>query len=515
MFTPYPGLEGIFVAQQKFPCGVFKNRAWNPEPGREPEVVFEDLMHDEELNDRDAQEIAGIVDRYESMLATNTSTFFDVVELEALIEHYLQHGRHKQARQVVNYAGRMYPESLILQLREAQLMAGSGDVMDAIPRLQNLLAFEPSNDEIHLTLATLYAQTDQHREAIHHFRKALDLGDRMYRGDLFIDIALEYENIGLWERAVAVLQEALSEDPSNETALHELGFCFETTGRHDQAIAAFEAFIDEHPYSCPGWYNLGNALQRVGRHADAVDAYGYALAIDEEFSPAMLQKAAALTMMEDYTQALECYRESILMDAPQANTYTLMGECMERMGKLNEATDYYQCALELDGEFADAHVGLGVVAEMRQEWAASLKCFERAMELEPTNVEYHLLLGGILKKIGMHDEAALIYANALRLEPQNLEVYLEAAANLQAAECHEDALEMLQEVPEASQSDSLVVARTFISLYSTGRHQSAFLLLDTALRSTPDLCATVAELFPEVRQDATFARCVLNTKTAQ
>ena len=46
-------------------------------------------MHDEELNDRNAREIAGIVDRYESMVASNTSTFFDVVELEALIEHYL------------------------------------------------------------------------------------------------------------------------------------------------------------------------------------------------------------------------------------------------------------------------------------------------------------------------------------------------------------------------------------------------------------------------------------------
>jgi len=515
MFTLHPGLKGIFVPDGKFPLGVFKNQEKRLKAGREPELAFEYLMHDEELNDRDAQEIAGIVDRFESMIASDVSTFFDVVELEALIEHYLQHGRHKQARQVVLYGGRVYPESLTLQLREAQLMAGSGEVEEAIQRLQNLLAFEPSNDEIHLTLATLFAQTERHTEAIHHYRKALDLGERMYRGDLYIDIALEYENMGHWSQAIAVLEEALAESSENETALHELGFCFETTGRHQEAVQAFEGFLDAEPYSCPGWYNLGNALQRIGEHAKAVDAYGYALAIDEEFSPALLQKAAALTMMEDYTQALECYRESILMDAPQANTYTLMGECMERMGKLTEATDYYQCALELDGEFADAHVGLGVVAEMRQEWAASLKCFERAMELEPTNVEYHLLLGGILKKIGMHDEAALIYANALRLEPQNLEVHLEAASNLQAAECHEDALELLEEVPESAKSDPLVTARTFISLYSTGRHQSAFLLLDTALRSAPDLCATVAELFPEVQQDATFAHVVLNTKTAQ
>lgn len=472
-------------------------------------------MHDEEPNDQDAQEIAGIVERYESMMANNGSAFFDLMELEALIEHYLQRGRHKHAQKVLQYASKLYPESLSLQLREAQLMAGSGDVKTAIPRLQKLLAYEPSNDEIHLTLATLYSQVNQHTEAIHHYRMALELGDRVFRGDLFIDIALEYENIGHWERAISVLKEALRENPSNETALHELGFCFETIGRHEDSVEAFKAFIDLHPYSCPGWYNLGNALQRTRNFEKSIEAYEYALVIDEDFSPALLQKAAALTMIEDYQKALECYRESILMDAPQANTYTLMGECMERMEKLDEASDYYYCALELDGEFADAHVGLGVVAEMRQDWPASLKCFEKAMELEPGNVEYHLLLGGILRKIGMHDEAALIYINALRLEPENLEVYIEAAANLQEDERFEEALTLLHQVPEASRVDLIVVSRTFISLYSLGRQQAGFALLDAAMAHTPDICTTLLTLFPSIEEDPSFGLRVLNAPKAQ
>lgn len=469
-------------------------------------------MHDEELNDQSAQEVAGIVDRYESMLASNTTAFFDVAELESLFEHYLQNGRAKQARQVLQYASSLFPESLALQLREAQLMAGAGQLHEAIPRLENLLAFEPSNDEIHLTLATLYSQVDRHQEAIGHYRKALELGEDVHRNDLFIDIALEHENVGQWDMAIAVLQEALRENPNNETALHELGFCLETMGNHAQSVELFTAFVDDHPYSCPGWYNLGNAQQRVGQYQKAIDAYEYALVIDEEFSPALLQKAAALTMMEDYLQALECYRESILLDAPQANIYTLMGECMERMNRLTEATDYYQCALELDGDFADAHVGLGVVAEMREDWPASLKCFEKAMELEPTNVEYHLLLGGILQKIGMHEEAGMIYEHALLLEPDNLELHLESAANLQAADHHVEALRSLDQVPKSSAKDPLVVSRTFMSLYALGRHQSAFQLLDSALHLTPDLCSLIADLFPSIEHDEAFCQRALNSR---
>ena len=467
-------------------------------------------MHDEELNNQDAREMAGIVERYEAMISSDAPSFFDLMELESLIEHYLQQGRHRKAQHVLKFASGLYPVSLSLQLREAQLMAGTGNVRLAIPRLRNLLAFEPTNDEIHLTLATLYSQLDQHQEAIHHYRQALDLGDAIFRGDLYIDIALEYENIGHWEHAVEVLKEALEENPENETALHELGFCFESMGKSKEAIGAFQHFVDDHPYSCAGWYNLGNALQRVGQHSQAIESYEFSLVIDDGFSPALLQKASALTMMEDYDQALECYRESMLMDAPQANIYTLMGECKERVGSLSEAEEYYLCALELDGDFADAHVGLGVVAEMREDWTGSLKHFERAMALEPENVEYHILLGGILKKIGMHDEAGLIYANALRLEPENLEVHLEAAENLQADDRHEEALELLDSVPPVSTEDPLVICRRFISLYSMGRTKTAFSVLDLGIERVHDLCQVLVGIFPGIDQDAEFSLRALN-----
>ena len=215
-------------------------------------------------------------------------------------------------------------------------------------------------------------------------------------------------------------------------------------------------------------------------------------------------------MVEDYERALECYRESMLMDAPQANIYTLMGECKERLGDLSDADDYYYCALELDGDFADAHVGLGVVAEMREDWTGSLKHFEKAMELEPENVEYHILLGGILKKIGMHDEAGLIYSNALRLSPENLEVFLEASENFQTDERFEEALQLLDAVPPVSSADPLVICRRFISMYSLGRTKQAYQILDEALDRAPDLCSTLAGLFPGIEQDAEFSLRVLN-----
>ena len=61
-------------------------------------------MHDEELNEHDSQELAGIVERYEAMTASGASVFFDLVELESLIEHYLHHGRSRSAQEVLKFA---------------------------------------------------------------------------------------------------------------------------------------------------------------------------------------------------------------------------------------------------------------------------------------------------------------------------------------------------------------------------------------------------------------------------
>ena len=115
----------------------------------------------------------------------------------------------------------------------------------------------------------------------------------------------------------------------------------------------------------------------------------------------------------------------------------------------------------------------------------------------------------------MHDEAGLIYSNALRLEPDNLEVFIEAAANLQADERHEEALLLLQGVPHSSRMDAMVAVRTFIGLYSVGRQQAAFAVLDAGLERTPDLCALILEHFPIIQQDGDFGRRVLNAPKPQ
>ena len=122
-------------------------------------------MVEEENHMNSESQIDDLVKRYELMIDNGESRYLDVEEFEILIGHYLSFGEVENAKLVLHYESNLFPESIDLQLREAQILDGLGKHIKAIPRLQNLLAFEPQNEEIHLTLASIYSQMEEHIKA--------------------------------------------------------------------------------------------------------------------------------------------------------------------------------------------------------------------------------------------------------------------------------------------------------------------------------------------------------------
>ena len=179
------------------------------------------------------------------------------------------------------------------------------------------------------------------------------------------------------------MHDALDADPSNETALYELAFCYDKEGRI-QKRQTLPPLLGRPPYSFAAWYTLGNAQQRLGKLKEAVDSYDFAIAIEGAFAPAYHQKAEALTAMEKYGDALEVHRESLEVDAPQPSTLCYMGECLEHMGSLDEAAEYYHQCLELDPNFLEAHVGLGVLEDLKGNQEGALEHMATALLQNPT-----------------------------------------------------------------------------------------------------------------------------------
>ena len=110
------------------------------------------------------------------------------------------------------------------------------------------LDIEPMNEEVLVTLGSVYSQMSEHKLAIDCFKRALVFADKEAKREIRIDIALEFENMGAWQEAIRNLHEALEEDALNETAVYELAFA--TSNRTIQEAASFyEQFLEKQPYS--------------------------------------------------------------------------------------------------------------------------------------------------------------------------------------------------------------------------------------------------------------------------
>jgi tetratricopeptide (TPR) repeat protein len=456
--------------------------------------------------------IDNLVKRFERMVEDNDQHYFDLEEFEAIIGHYLGFGEIQNAKKVLQYASSLFPENLMLQLREAQILASIGKHIQAIPRLKTLLAFEPNNEEIHLTLANIYGQIKEHRYAIKHFWKALNNSDEELKSELYIDIALEHQNLGEWRKAISVLKDSMYADPSNESALFEIAFCYDKVGSMKDGVDFFVEYLDENPYSKAAWYNLGNSYNRLGRIKEAVDAYDFSIAIDANYLRAYHQKAEALTSSEHFADALEAYHEILSLEPTSSYILCNMGECFERLSEFEKAEDYYKQSLDLDPEFADAFVGLGVLSDLQSLPSVAVQYFEHAVNLESENTDYRLLLATSLIKVGKPKEAEKQFTIVLERDPKCEDAWEGRIDNLQQIDAHEAALEALEQGLSIVKEPTHLLYQQVVSLFKCGNEAQALDLFEQLLIHTFDSASRILDSFPELLEDTRIAEVYTRLK---
>ncbi|MCH2199242.1 MAG: tetratricopeptide repeat protein [Flavobacteriales bacterium] len=455
----------------------------------------------EEWNYQGEDERKLLVARYEKMIADDESYFFDIDQFESIIEYYLERNRIKQAQHVLKYAAQLFPDSTVLLLREAQLLASTGKLSRAVPRLKNLLRFEPNNEEVLMTLASVYSQLREHRQAIEYLQTALKTADKELKDEIWIELALEYENLERWDKAIETLTEAIGANPENETALYEIAYCFDMANKTEAGIAYFNKFIDYFPYSFPAWYNLGNMLQKEDKLEESIHAYDYCLVIQEDFTPGILNKANALVKLERYEDAIKEYKLLIGLEPLHASSLCFIGECYERLEQYEDAEKYYRQSLEVDDEFADAWVGLGVIMDLQDMSDAALKFFERALQIEPDNIDFQLLIGASMRKLGMHSEAAAIYENIIRLESTNVDAWLDHSDNRFRMGDHAGALELIREGVTLIHDSIELEYREVAYLYRHGKRKEAYGRLEELLTKDFENSQSLLEYLPEIEND--------------
>jgi tetratricopeptide (TPR) repeat protein len=453
---------------------------------------------------RDQHYAEQLVHKYEEMIARNESYYFDVDQFEEIIDFYCESNKYAFAIKVIEYAYTLFPENTTLALREVQILAEMGFLTKALSKLKTLRKFEPQNEEVLLTMASIYSQLREHKMAIELYKKALEFaGDELFE-EINMEIALEYENMDRYDKAIEVLHVALERQPENETLLYELAYCYEMSDRTAECIEYYRRFLDTFPYSFPAWYNMGNAYQKLDQLSDAVEAYDYCLAIQEDFVPAIMNKAHALFKMEKYHESIKVFEESYTYETPQANTYCHIGECFEKLGELDKALFYYKKSMHCDEFFGDAYIGMGIVLDLMGRTKEGILFMEKAIAMEPENVDYKLFMAELLNKLGEFERSGDIYRVVAEKFEDNEDVWLDYADWAMQQKNSTLALQLTNDGWSHNPQSDTLGFRKVAYLLDTGNTAEAEELLLRLMTKNPEGARELAEYYPAIEQNQLF-----------
>jgi tetratricopeptide (TPR) repeat protein len=305
-----------------------------------------DFYSDEELNQ--------MIERFQEMLETKHSLYFDIDELSAVVDSYFENGNMEMLKKALQYALEQYPGNYEFLLKKAQYYALNDQPEKGLALLDDLGNIGDS--DFYMTKGSILSQLQQYREAIEEFIHALNQNHDL--AEVYSNIAFEYENLEQYDKALEYLQKVLDLDPESDQTLSEIGLCYEMADRSQDAVDYFKAFIDENPYSKGAWFNLAISYNSMGESEKAIDAYEFVIAIDEEYASAWFNIANIYFSLGNYTKAIAFYNETIKREDADAVSYYFLAEAYEQNELLEESILAYKQSTKINASFIEAYIGL-------------------------------------------------------------------------------------------------------------------------------------------------------------
>ena len=128
--------------------------------------------------------------KFESMLKTNNVYFFDSVEFEEIIQHYLDNGKHSLAHKAVKLGLEQHPSSVVLKLLKVELLIFQDKLQKATALISEIEAVSPNNEDLLIQKATILSKDNKHEEAINTLKRVLSFTDDPV--DVWSMIGMEY-----------------------------------------------------------------------------------------------------------------------------------------------------------------------------------------------------------------------------------------------------------------------------------------------------------------------------------
>jgi tetratricopeptide (TPR) repeat protein len=434
--------------------------------------------------------------KFESMLKTNDTLFFDADEFEQIISYYIDEGKFNLAKKALRVALEQHPDSFSILLMKAEILIIDDENENALELLKNLETIESQNEEVLLLKANLLSKLNQHDASIKILEDLLEFCSDLT--EVYNLLGVEYLLIDDYDSANQYYQKCLDIDSQDYTALYNVVFCFDFMDEKQEAVDFLLDFIEQEPYSEIAWHQLGKLYSDMNENEKALDAYDYALIADEYFAGAYIEKAKLLEDQKRYKEAIENYKITIQLDDPTAYAYHRIGCCYEGIGKHTLASQWYKKALHEDPMFDKAWMSLAKVYLSKNNYKQALHFINKAISIDDENSLYWDTFTLISQKIGNESDAAYGRKKSEEVKSIHVDYLLTDIDEMIFEEEYLEAFLMLEEIADIFDKPAEVHYR-FAGLYfMLNDLKSSIDHLNLAHQMNPEKVDVFETLFPSI-----------------
>ena len=377
------------------------------------------------------------IGRFRSMLKTNDIFFFDAIEFEEIINHYLSFGAFPLAKKAVKMGLSQHPASVDLKLLKVEILIMDRKIKEAENLLDEIHHLEPSNEDVFIQKAKLLSLQELHLQAIEVLKQALEVSSD--EGEIFSLIGMEYLELDRYEEAKEYFIKTVEIDQDEEMLFYVI-YCFGLLNQKTQAIDYLNKLLDKRPYAEEAWYYLGKEYLEQQQYQQALTALDFAIISDDLFVGAYFEKGKALEHLGRYEDALETYLLTTQLDDPTDFAYLRMGYCYEKMGKDDLAIKFFLKAHELDPLGQNPLIAISDFYERNGKYHQALHYMSVAVNNDDLNIRFWKRYARLNHALDYLEEAEWAYKMAIENGNLELDTWINRGDILTQLGNYEDAI---------------------------------------------------------------------------
>ncbi len=327
-------------------------------------------------------EVRDLVLDFENTVLKGKTQFFDVDELEIIIDYYFEVNDLKPLERAVEYAEELYPNSTTIRLRRAHLMISHEQYAQALQVLNQMRQAEPDNTDVAYSLGVANGAVGQSEKAIAYFKEAAR--DGWMLGRVYSNMAEEYYKLKDYDAALNFYRKAMESDSYDEITVYNYYDVSYEAGRIEQAVDFLGNFVKDNPYCKEAWYCLGCAYRDMTLYEKAVDSFEFAIAIDKNYVDAYIALSQTQDFMGLTSEAVTTMLRVLDFYDDYAKVYRTIGNLYAREANYDTAMAYFIKATESNPHDAEAFASLALCYMELGDSATALSKVNRAVQLDET-----------------------------------------------------------------------------------------------------------------------------------